>query len=82
MPKHLKAVARFSLETGLRNANVTGLEWAQVELARRCAWIHPDQAKARRAIPVPLSQAAVETPPWDPTTPAPDPGYRFNQTLT
>ena len=60
LPKHLKAVARFSLETGLRKANVTGLEWSQVDLARRCAWIHPDQAKARRAIPVPLSQAAVE----------------------
>jgi integrase len=60
LPKHLRAVARFSLETGLRKANVTGLEWSQVDLARRCAWIHPDQAKARRAIPVPLSQAASE----------------------
>jgi integrase len=60
LPEHLRAVARFSLETGLRKANVTGLEWSQVDLARRCAWIHPDQAKARRAIPVPLSQAATE----------------------
>jgi integrase len=60
LPPHLSAMARFSLETGLRQANVTGLEWSQVDLVRKCAWIHPDQAKARRAIAVPLSPAAVE----------------------
>ena len=59
LPKHLKAMVRFSLETGLRRSNVTGLEWSQVDLARRTAWIHPDQAKARKAIAVPLSAAAV-----------------------
>ena len=42
LPKHLAAMARFSLETGLRRSNVTGLEWSQVDLARRTAWIHPD----------------------------------------
>ena len=35
--------------------------WSQVDLTRRCAWIHPDQAKAR-AIAVPLSAAAVIVP--------------------
>jgi integrase len=30
-----------------------------VDLVRRTAWIHPDQAKARKAIAVPLSAAAV-----------------------
>lgn len=59
VPDHLAAMVRFSLETGLRRANVTGLQWSQVDLARRTAWIHPDQAKARRAIAVPLSAAAV-----------------------
>ena len=59
LPEHLAAMVRFSLETGLRRANVTGLEWSQVDLARRTAWIHPDQAKARKAIAVPLSAAAV-----------------------
>jgi integrase len=59
LPEHLKAMAQFSLETGLRRANVTGLEWSQVDVARRTAWIHPDQAKARKAIAVPLSAAAV-----------------------
>ena len=59
LPEHLAAMVRFSLETGLRRAKVTGLEWSQVDLARRTAWIHPDQAKARKAIAVPLSAAAV-----------------------
>lgn len=60
LPKHLNAMARFTLETGLRQANVSGLKWDQVDIDRKCAWIHPDQAKARKAIPVPLSPAAIE----------------------
>ncbi len=60
LPVHLQAMVRFSLETGLRKANVAGLLWSQVDLERRCAWVHPDQAKARKAIAVPLSNAAVE----------------------
>ena len=52
-------MVEFSLATGLRKANVTGLLWSQVDLEKRVAWIHPDQAKARRAIPVPLNAEAV-----------------------
>jgi integrase len=59
LAEHLASMVRFSLETGLRQSNVTGLKWSQVDLARRCAWIHADEAKAGRAIPVPLSSAAV-----------------------
>jgi integrase len=59
LPEHLAAMVCFSLETGLRQSNVTGLKWSQVDLARRCAWIHADEAKAGQAIPVPLSSAAV-----------------------
>jgi len=59
LPDHLAAMVRFSLETGLRRANVTGLQWSQIDLVRRTAWIHPDQAKARKAIAVPLSVNAV-----------------------
>jgi len=57
---HLKAMVQFSLLTGLREANVTGLEWSQVDLDRRVAWIHPDQAKAGKAIGVALNDDAVE----------------------
>ena len=59
LPIHLADMARFSLETGLRRSNVTGLQWSQVDLVNKRAWIHPDEAKARKAIPVPLSIAAV-----------------------
>lgn len=59
LPEHLADMAAFSLATGLRRSNVTGLQWTQVELVRRLAWIHPDQAKARKAIAVPLNAEAV-----------------------
>ena len=59
LPEHLRDIAAFSLATGLRRSNVTGLQWTQVDLVRRLAWIHPDQAKARKAIAVPLNPEAV-----------------------
>lgn len=60
LPEHLADMAEFSLLTGLRQSNVTGLEWEQVDLSRRCAWIHPDQAKARKPIAVSLNDQAIE----------------------
>jgi integrase len=59
LPEHLADMAAFSLATGLRAANVTGLQWKQVDLPRQLAWVHPDQAKARRAIAVPLNAEAM-----------------------
>jgi integrase len=58
LPEHMANMVAFSLATGLRAGNVTGLQWTQVDLERRMAWIHPDQAKARRAIAVPLNAEA------------------------
>lgn len=59
LPPHIEAMARFSLATGLRESNVTGLEWSQVDLSRRVAWIHADQSKSGKAIGVPLNKEAV-----------------------
>lgn len=59
LPSHLAEMAAFSLATGLRKSNVTGLEWSQIDLARCMAWVHPDQSKTRRAIAVPLNQDAM-----------------------
>ncbi len=59
LPEHLNAMVRFSLATGLREANVCGLQWSQVDIHRKCAWIHADQAKAAKAIPVPLGTEAL-----------------------
>lgn len=58
LPEHLADMA-FTLATGPRAANVTGLQWSQVDLVRQLAWVHPEQAKARKAIPVPLNAEAV-----------------------
>ena len=59
LPAHLKAMAQFSLATGLRQRNVSYLRWDQVDVNRRVAWIHPDEAKAGRAIGVPLNEDAL-----------------------
>ena len=59
LPEHLADMAAFSLATGLRAANVTCLQWNQVDLTRQLGWIHPDQAKARKAIAVPLNGEAM-----------------------
>ena len=56
LPPHLKAMAAFTLATRLCVASVTGLVRDQVDLARRLAWVHPDEAKARKPIAVPLNQ--------------------------
>ena len=59
LPEHLSLAARFSLATGLRQGNMKSLKWSQVDLDRSVCWIHPDQAKARRAIHVPLNADAM-----------------------
>ncbi len=60
LPEHLRAMARFSLATGLRQGNVKNLKWAQVDLSKRAAWVQAEEAKARRAIPVPLNAEAMQ----------------------
>lgn len=57
----MRDVATLGFATGLRRANLIGLEWSQVDLVNRRAWIHPDQAKARKPIGIPLNEEAVET---------------------
>lgn len=57
----MRDVTILGFATGLRQANLLGLEWSQVDLLKRRAWIHPDQAKARKPIGVPLNREAVDT---------------------
>jgi len=56
---HQRQLMRFALATGLRQSNVLHLKWSQVDLERRTAWIHADEAKAREAIGVPLNDEAM-----------------------
>jgi integrase len=60
LPEHLADMVKFSLATGLRRANVTRMEWSQVDIARRVAWIHGDQAKAGKPIHVTLNATAID----------------------
>jgi len=55
---HLRDLAQFSLETGLRMRNATGLTWSQVDLPRRMLIIPAARAKAGETISVPLSATA------------------------
>lgn len=60
LPSHLRDMAQFSLCTGLRQRNVSYLRWDQVDRSRAVAWIHHDEAKAGKAIAVPLNADAME----------------------
>lgn len=57
---YMQHLVIFSLATGLRQANVLNLKWEQIDLRRQVAWIYPDQAKAGKAIGVPLNQTAMQ----------------------
>jgi integrase len=59
LPLHLREMAQFSLATGLRQHNVSFLRWDQIDLGRKVAWIHADEAKEGKAIAVPLNEDAV-----------------------
>ena len=59
LPEHTKAMAIFTLATGLREANVTHLEWSQIDMQNKIAWIYSDQSKSGKTIRVPLNQDAI-----------------------
>jgi integrase len=60
LPEHLADMARLSVATGLRQANVTRLQWKRVSLERRRLWVGADQLKNGSAHAVPLNQAAMD----------------------
>lgn len=55
----LAELVRFSLATGLRESNVTGLEWSRVDLERRVMWVEGHQSKNGSAFNLPLSAEAI-----------------------
>lgn len=59
LPDHLREMVLFSLATGLRQGNVLKLEWSQVNLDLRHAWVPGWQSKNRHAIAVPLNDVAL-----------------------
>ena len=59
LPEHLSDMALFTLATGLRQSNVKLLKWEDVDLINQHTVVHPDQAKANKAISVPLNDTAI-----------------------
>ncbi len=57
-PEPLKSVVEFALATGLRRSNIINLEWQQIDMQRRVAWINPEESKSNRAIGVALNDIA------------------------
>lgn len=60
LPTHLKAMAKFSLATGLRQSNVVQLKWSYVDLKRKHAFIDAAQTKNNKPLSVPLNPDAIE----------------------
>lgn len=60
LPPHMKPMAEFAIETGLRQANVLGLTWARIDLNRGVCWVEAEDTKAGKALAVPLSARAIE----------------------
>jgi integrase len=59
LPEHLADMAAFAVATGLRQANVKGLEWQYVDLERKHAWIPGSKHKNGQPHSVPLNEMAL-----------------------
>ncbi|HGJ5881892.1 integrase [Arsenophonus sp.] len=59
-PEPLKSTVQFALATGLRRSNIINLEWQQIDMQRRVAWINPEDSQSGRAIGVALNDTACK----------------------
>jgi integrase len=59
-PRHQRDITLFALATGLRQGNVTGLKWAQIDLIRQTGWIPAEEAKGDEDIHISLSDLAIK----------------------
>lgn len=60
LPAHMKPMARFAVETGLRQSNVLGLRWDHVDIERAVAWVDAEDMKADEPLSVPLNEGALD----------------------
>jgi len=59
LPPHLKSMMMFSLATGLRESNVTGLTWKKVMLDKKIAYVDAIESKNNIPIRIPLNDDAM-----------------------
>lgn len=55
----VRDVCQFALATGMRAGEILSLEWGDLDLERRIAWVTADRAKSGVARPVPLNAEAL-----------------------
>ncbi|WP_068446084.1 tyrosine-type recombinase/integrase [Providencia heimbachae] len=59
-PEPLKSVVTFAIATGLRRSNIINLEWGQIDMQRKVAWINPEDSKSGQAIGVALNDTSCQ----------------------
>jgi len=59
LPPHMLPMATFALATGLRQANVLGMQWSRIDLKRKALWVEAPDAKGTKAIGIPMSEEAI-----------------------
>lgn len=60
LPLHQHEIVLFALATGLRQSNVVKIEWSQINLELRHAWVKATQSKNGKPIAIPLNEIALE----------------------
>uniref|UniRef100_A0A6M3M0L1 Putative site-specific tyrosine recombinase n=1 Tax=viral metagenome TaxID=1070528 RepID=A0A6M3M0L1_9ZZZZ len=60
LPEHQRHACLLALATGLRQSNVLGLRWNDVDMRRRVLWVWGDATKNGEDIQVPLNDMALE----------------------
>ena len=60
LPDHLKAAARFAVLTGLRMRAMMSLNWQQVDLVKKRAWVSSSEMKAGHSLGIPLTAEAIQ----------------------
>ena len=60
LPEHLRNMAIFSLQTGLRQSNVKNLRWKQINWDTRTVVFHPNEVKSGKYLNIPLSETAFQ----------------------
>lgn len=60
LPHHLRVMVEFSLLTGLRRSNVTGLRWDRIDMKRKIAWVDGSDYKSGKNHAIPLGDRCVD----------------------
>jgi integrase len=60
LPEHLRVLTRFTFATGLRRANVLGLQWSQIDMTRQMMTVAARDIKSRKTLGIPLNATAME----------------------